>query len=180
MTKRITVVRAPYGVDRDAFIARLVGADEAYVTDPDPRPATAIVIGSHAVDAIVLASYDVDDTVVWDEPIAGDVYSMFAFFRPPEGLDRDVFVGRYRKHAELARVHHPGIRRYVQDLVVDGSGAERWMFAAISELHFGGRDSYRDDFYTDEQSRDVIARDVQRFSDGATAKMIVGTRVVPG
>ena len=181
MRKRIAVVRAPEDVDRVSFVADLLASSrdaDVFVTEPDPRRATAIVCGGAAQPAgIVLATYSVEEHVMWDEPIDGPVHSMFAFFRPPDGLAHDAFVERYRAHADLARVHHPGIRRYVQDLVVEQSGEERWTFAAISELHFAGPDSYSADFYRDDESRDVIARDVVRFSDGPSAKMIVAVRV---
>jgi EthD domain-containing protein len=184
MTKRIAILRAPDGVDRDRFTRDLVAAIgsapgiELYVTEPDPRPATAVVCGpfDHG-EGQSLAIYEVDGKVMWDDPIAGPVHTMFAFFRAPEGLEHGEFVRRYREHAELARVHHPGIRRYVQDLVVSQQGEDRWLFSAISELHFAGPDEYRTRFYHDDSSRDVIAADVRRFSDGPSAKMIVAPRI---
>jgi hypothetical protein len=51
------------------------------------------------------------------------------------------------------------------------------MFDAISELHFAGQDEYRTRFYRNDESRAVIAKDVQRFSDGPSAKMIVAPRI---
>lgn len=182
--KRIAVVRAGPDVDRDAFVAGLQRLDpaELYVTEAGPRPATAIVCASGAepipqTAGTLLATYEVADHVMWDEPIDGDVHSMFAFFRFPNSVDEDEAVARYREHAELARVHHPGIRRYIQDLVEHQSGEDRWVFSAISELHFAGPDEYRERFWRDEASRDVIARDVERFSDVATAKTVVAPRV---
>lgn len=172
--KRVTIVRDADG-DRTAFVRTLVGANEVYVTDPDPRPVTAVVLGSVNVAGRVLASYEVDERVVWDEPIDGDVYSMFAFFRPPAGADD--WIERYREHAAVARVHHPGIRRYVQNVVTAQSSEGRWTMSGISELHFAGRDSYGEQFWLSDESRMVVQRDFERFSDPSTAKTIVAARL---
>lgn len=185
MSKRIIVLRAQEG-DRRAFVEALteavssVDGAELYVTEPGPRAATAVVcargqIGREA--GSVLATYEVDDCEMWDEPIAGAVHSMFALFRPAPGLDHEVFVQRYRQHAAVAREHHPGIRRYVQDLITEQSGEDRWMFAAISELHFAGPDEYRERFWLGDASREIVAADVERFSDGTTAKTVVAPRI---
>ena len=174
MGKRITVVRDVDG-DRDAFVRALADGGEVYVTEPDPRPATAVVIGASDVSGAVLASYEVEDLVVWDEPIDGEVYSMFAFFRLPDG--KDDWLDCYRQHADVARVHHPGIRRYVQNVVTAQSGEDHWTMSGISELHFAGKDSYRERFWLSDESRAIVQSDFERFSDPSTAKTIVGPRL---
>lgn len=178
------MVRAAEGEERDAFADRLRGTlssqSELYVTEPGPREATAVVCSAEDPGFAgfrVRASYEVDDELVWDEPIAGAVYSMFAFFRPPPGVEGEEFVSRYREHSEVARVHHPGVRRYVQDIVSSQSGEARWMCAAISELHFAGPDEFRDRFWLDEASREIVQRDFERFSDPSTAKTVVAPRI---
>lgn len=154
---------------------------ELYVTEPGPRPATAVVCIAPELSAgdrfSVLAIYDVDENVRWDEPIEGAVHSMFAFFHAAPGLDRDDFARRYREHADVARVHHPGIRRYVQDIVTAQEAEERWRCDAISELHFAGPEEYRDRFWLGDESREIVARDVERFSDASSAKAVVAARL---
>jgi hypothetical protein len=176
--KRITVIRAAEGVDRDEFVRRLEASTaEAYVTDPDPRPATAVICGAVDVDADVLASYDVDEHVMWDEPIEGPDKAMFAFLRARPDLEQDDFVKRYREHADVARVEHPGIRRYMQNIVVDQSGQERWLASAISEIHFAGPAEYRDRFWKDEDSPAVIERDIGRFVERDAGRSLVVTKI---
>jgi hypothetical protein len=182
--KQIAILRAPDGMEREEFVEALgpsVPEAELYVTDAGPRAATAIVCGPRIDGGVgsLLASYDVDDHVLWDEPIEGPVHSMFAFFRSPAGLAHDEFVKRYREHAEVARVHHPGIRRYVQDIVTSQTAEDRWMFDAISELHFAGVSEFEGRFWLTDQSRDVVARDVERFSEASTSKMVVAPRISP-
>jgi uncharacterized protein (TIGR02118 family) len=72
------------------------------------------------------------------------------------------FSSHYReKHAPLARVHHPGIARYVQNFLPPGEG----LVDAISELWFASEADARARFYRDDESRRVIGEDVQRFID---------------
>jgi hypothetical protein len=182
VTKRIAVVRAPDDLDRDAFVEALaasLGEAKLYVTEAGPRPATGILCGKSVDPGVgsVLAVYDVEDHVLWDEPIDRGVHSMFAFFRAPSDLAHDEFVTRYREHADVARVHHPGIRRYVQDIVTSQTGEDRWMFDAISELHFAGPEQYENNFWLSDDSRDVVARDVERFSEASTSKMVVAPEI---
>ena len=92
-------------------------------------------------------------------------------------LAQQDFVQGYREHADVARVQHPGIRRYVQDIVTTHSGEPRWACSAISELHFAGEDDYREHFWRDESSRDIVAKDVERFSDPGSAKMVLAREV---
>jgi hypothetical protein len=177
MTKQIVVVRSTG--DRDEFIRSLVdvlsAANHLYVTDPDPRPATAVVVGPFDGEAI--ARYAVYENRIWDDGLDGPSYSMFAFFRPAAGLEGSAFVDEYREHAAVARVQHPGIRRYSQDIVVTFDGEDRWKSAGISELHFASREEFRNGFWLNDASRDVVARDVLRFSDASTAKQLVGAEI---
>jgi len=173
MTKRLAIVRARG--DRDDFIRSLGGVERAFITDPDPRPATAVVFGPYEGNA--LARFEVEENLLWDDGLDGPSYSMFAFFRPPAGLFGESFVAAYRQHAAVARVQHPGIRRYCQDIVLSFEGEDRWKCTGISELHFASRDDFRDRFWLNDESRDVIAKDVLRFSDPTTAKQLVGAEI---
>ena len=172
MTKLIAVARATGS--REEFVASLAG-HTAFITDPDPRPATAVIFGPYDGDA--LARFEVDEHLLWDDGLDGPSYSMFAFFRASEGLYGDAFVAEYQAHADVARVQHPGIRRYCQDVVLAFEGEERWRCNGISELHFASRDEFRNRFWLNDASREVIARDVMRFSDPSTAKQLVGAEI---
>jgi hypothetical protein len=163
--------------DRGEFVRSLAGR-RAYVTDPDPRPATAVVVGSYDGDA--LATYEVEEHELWNDGLPGPSYAMFAFFRAPARLEGDAFVREYREHAAVARAQHPGIRVYRQNIVLAFEGEERWRCDGISELHFASRDEFRERFWLNDASRDVIAADVLRFSDASTAKQLVGSELFAG
>jgi len=144
-------------------------------SEADASEAPADLEGQHA--------YQVEQLLHWDDPrpAAGaeggpvsDVV-VFYFVRRRPDLSAGEFARRYREgHAPLARVHHPGIRRYVQNFVVGSSaGAPEW--DAIAQLHFASEQELRERFYRDAGSRAVIADDVAGFVD-MTRGLVLVTR----
>lgn len=88
------------------------------------------------------------------------------FVKRRAGLSFDDFAAHYRdRHAPLARVHHPGIARYVQNFVASPDPDGDAPFDAVSELWFASEEDARTRFYRDGESRRVIGEDVLRFLD---------------
>jgi uncharacterized protein (TIGR02118 family) len=126
-------------------------------------------------------AYRVEEVLHWDDapPGAASAADLAAgiavlyFVRRREDLSQAEFVARYRDgHAPLARVHHPGIRRYVQNFVLEAEpGAPAWN--AVSELHFASESDFRERFYRDPGSPAIVARDVLRFTDPKTGFALV-------
>jgi uncharacterized protein (TIGR02118 family) len=121
-----------------------------------------------ACDAVLVtvasALYRVDEIRHWDELDAnvGDSVVLTYLVKRRSDLSFSEFQTHYReKHAPLARVHHPGIARYVQNFLPPGEG----LVDAISELWFRSEEDARAHFYRDDESRRVIGEDVQRFID---------------
>lgn len=99
----------------------------------------------------------------WSEPTPG--VKMIAFVRRLPGLSSEEFEERYRRHADVARVHHPGIARYVQSFVRGSVTDGAPLLDAIAELSFASREDFAERFYRDESSREVVAEDVEGFLD---------------
>lgn len=112
------------------------------------------------------AYYRAREVLHWDElgdATAGAVVLTYLVRRRAD-LSFATFEAHYReRHAPLARTHHPGIARYVQNFI--DPGAEPSPIDAISELWFRSDDDARTRFYRDEQSIGVIGEDVRRFID---------------
>ena len=153
----------------NAILASLNGAE------PRPQEVGGIVFAwprdraeEDATDAALAAQssalYRVDETRHWDElgaDAADAVVLTYLVKRRPD-LSFAQFQAHYReKHAPLARIHHPGIARYVQNFLPPGEG----LVDAISELWFASEADARARFYRDDESRRVIGEDVQRFID---------------
>jgi len=114
--------------------------------------------------------YRVDEVVHWDEseiaPGAAPVVLLY-FVQRRRDLSPEAFATHYRtRHAPLAREHHPGVARYVQNFVVSGPADAESEIDAISELWFRSERDAVERFYRDARSQDVIAEDVRRFVGG--------------
>lgn len=128
----------------------------------DGSEAAAAALGARAAPWLALR-----EVLQWDElgePDA-DTVALVYFVRRRAGLAYADFESHYReRHAPLARVHHPGIARYVQNfLPAPGDAAHD--FDAVSELWFRSPAELRERFYRDAASEAVIAEDVARFLD---------------
>jgi hypothetical protein len=90
---------------------------------------------------------------------------MIAFVRRRPGLSFLEFEERYREHAEVARFHHPGVARYVQSFVRGSLTSDAPALDAVAQLSFASREDLAERFYRDEESREIVAADVERFLD---------------
>ena len=167
------ILAAPHLVCRadptDAILASLSGAT------PRPQAHSGVVFAwprdraegdatDAALVAVASALYRVDEVRHWDEldSSAEQVVVLTYLVKRRSDLSFAEFQSHYReKHAPLARVHHPGIARYVQNFLPPGDG----LVDAISELWFRSETDARTRFYRDDESRRAIAEDVRRFVD---------------
>ena len=112
--------------------------------------------------------WNVDEHVAWDHDpgrAAGRGVKMVSFVRSRRDLDRPEFEHRYRNHVEVARVHHAGVTRYVQNIVTSPATPTSPPCDAISELWFASEDEWRSRFYTGEGSPEAVAEDTTGFID---------------
>ena len=156
----------------DAILASLMGAPArpqrhaglvlAWPRDDAERGAAEAALAAHTS-----ALYRVDEVLHWDELDGrsdGAVLLTYLVRRRPD-LSFAAFQSHYReRHAPLARIHHPGIARYVQNYI-EPRERESAPVDAISELWFRSEQDARTRFYRDEESRRAIGEDVRRFVD---------------
>lgn len=117
-------------------------------------------------------AYQVEEVLHWDDGEPSGLV-VFYFVRRRPDLTTEAFEERYREgHAPLARVQHPGLRRYVQNFVRrESQGAPHW--DAIAQLHFASEQSFRDQFYRDAASPAIVAADVREFADPTSGFVLV-------
>jgi uncharacterized protein (TIGR02118 family) len=154
----------------DAILASLVGAAER--PEPRgglvcawPRDARELATAKAALAPHASPLLAVREVVHWsaDENLPEGMVVLVYFVRRRSDLSFEDFEAHYReRHAPLARVHHPGIARYVQNFAADGG---RDGIDAVSELWFRSEEDARTRFYRDDESRRVIGEDVRRFLD---------------
>jgi uncharacterized protein (TIGR02118 family) len=156
----------------DAILAQLTGAQarpqrHAGLVCVWPRDAVECEAAEAALRPLTAVVHRTREVLHWDElgPPSTRAVVLAYFVRRRADLSFDEFAAHYQQtHAPLAREHHPGIARYVQNFVEQpaGPGAE---IDAVSELWFRSEEDARSRFYRDDESRRVIAEDVRRFID---------------
>ena len=112
--------------------------------------------------------WNVDEHIAWDrnpDRPTGSGVKMVSFVRSRADLDRDEFERRYRAHVDVARRHHGGVSRYVQNLVSSPATPSSPACDAVSELWFDSLDDWRERFYTDESSAGAVGEDTTAFID---------------
>jgi uncharacterized protein (TIGR02118 family) len=121
----------------------------------------------------VVQAWHVEPTRQWDyertwpagEPSPG--VKRVAFIQRAEGLDRAEFARHWRDvHGPLAKIHHPAIVRYCQNVIVEplvdnvGDAGE---FDGIAELSFWSMEDLNERMYDSEDGRRIVGEDVRRF-----------------
>lgn len=89
---------------------------------------------------------------------------MFAPVRRRPDLTHEQFVAHWLGvHAPLALAHHPGLRKYVINVVEQrlGDGAPEW--DGFAELHFASEEDRRTRMFASADSERVIREDMARF-----------------
>lgn len=110
----------------------------------------------------------VDERPRWDE-LAGPGITRFSFLQRTEDIDREEFARRWDKHVALARRHHPALRRYVQNIVIESADG----VDGIVELGFASVDDLEHHLYGSDEGRALIGADVRTFIDVAAGSRVV-------
>ena len=129
-------------IERD--VASFLGGADAYVTTPhvqldDAPPRTAPGVRSPGVKLIC--------------PVR----------RRPD-LSREAFLDHwFRMHAPIARAHHPGLVRYLTNVVERrvGSGGPEW--DGFTELHFGSAEDIAGGLFDSPDGERLVREDIVKF-----------------
>jgi len=146
--------------------------------EPSPHPETvgAVLVVHLAPDAVIdparwfdapVDAYRTDERV----QIAGPrdlepalVQCSFVRRLPP--LTRAAFAAHWSDlHAPLVPVHHPGVVRYVQHVVMEPLTPDAPDVDGIAQLFFATTADFHDRYYDSETGRAVVGADVATFID---------------
>jgi uncharacterized protein (TIGR02118 family) len=160
------------------------GADQVYV------PTEEGVTGRVGVAAIAVfrsegtpiprgaEAYRVEERVLWDRDPS--LITRISFVTRAEGLSHEEFANHWAEvHVPLARVHHPGLARYVQNVVVEKLTPDAPDVDGIAELGFASLEDFRERMYDSAEGRDIIAADVREFIDLAAGWRMLATAFRP-
>lgn len=149
--------------------------------DTDPRAMVRDTFGD-----VAPVAYLADERVQWDyerdwpdgTPSPG--VKRMSFVRRVPAIDHGEFARHWgEQHAPLARVHHPGIWRYVQNVVIEPLTGTAPELDGIAELHFRSYDDLQHRMYDSDEGKEIIRADVRRFLDAPAGwRMLAVERIV--
>jgi uncharacterized protein (TIGR02118 family) len=141
-----------------------VPVDEGVSGRVDPVGAIAIFRSEPPGLADAAEAYRVDERVQWDH--GGATVTRISFVQRAPGLTHEQFADHWTGvHAPLARQHHPGICRYVQNIVIEAITPGAPPVDGIAELGFRSLADLRERMYDSPAGQEAIAADVRRFID---------------
>jgi uncharacterized protein (TIGR02118 family) len=117
----------------------------------------------------------VDGRPQWDDRIRRDApgITRFSLLRRANGITPAEFARHWTDvHAPLARRHHPALRRYVQNIVLQPLG-DAEPFDGIVELGFASIYDLEERMYDSEAGRAAVAADVRSFIDVSAGWRVV-------
>jgi hypothetical protein len=107
----------------------------------------------------------------WSDGVATPGVKQISLVARRTDLDFDEFVARYRRHVDVAKVHHIGCWQYVQNFVAAPiSTRPAPTIDGLSELWFRSIDDMVEPFYTAPNSPDAVRDDTTGFIDFANTR----------
>src|SRR5690606_7235901 len=116
--------------------------------------------------------YEVEERLIWDRhgewPVgrAAVGFNRVALVPRAASVTHDEFAAHWTdRHGPIAKKHHPGIARYVQNIVRRSLtvGAPSW--DGIAELHFVRTTDLTERMYDSPEGRAIVRDDVLKFID---------------
>jgi uncharacterized protein (TIGR02118 family) len=151
----------------------LAWIDDAAPDAPALDPASwfgGAPVDAYLVDEHVRIDYERD----WPDGTPSPGPRRLSFVRKAPGISRDKMARHWGKvHFPLARVHHPALWRYVQNVVIEPLTSDAPDVDGIAELHFRSVSDLRDRFYDSDEGRARIREDVTHFLDRSAGWRIV-------
>jgi uncharacterized protein (TIGR02118 family) len=139
-----------------AWCARLPTTGDVASWFPD-APVDAYVVDEHV---------RIDDHRDWPAGAESPGIGRISFVRALPGLGRAEMARHWGEvHWPIARVHHPALWRYVQNVVVEPITPDAPEIDGIAELRFRSVADLRERFYDSDDGRRIVADDVAKFLD---------------
>jgi uncharacterized protein (TIGR02118 family) len=135
-----------------------------------------------AIDLTAVASggrvtgYHVEERLQWDDGPPPATVTRISFVHRRAGLTRQQFADHWSTvHAPLARRHHPGVARYVQNVVIAPLTPDTPDIDGIAELGFRSMDDLSTRMYDSPEGMAIIRADVEQFIDRDAGWRVVVT-----
>lgn len=130
------------------------------------------------LDVSTVEAYLVEERRQWDEYPAPPV-NRISFVHRNEQLTREEFAAHWSDvHTPLAREHHPGVCRYIQNVVIEPLTANASDIDGIAELSFRSESDLRERMYDSPEGKEIISADVRTFLDAPKGWRMLAREIV--
>ncbi|MCE2391495.1 MAG: EthD domain-containing protein [Proteobacteria bacterium] len=186
------VLRPPEWPGLKRYAANLADLDQAPIGGGQPCAAAVLCLWldetSAALDwleGLPAHAYRIDEKLQWDYvrdwPLGrrSPGFNQIAFVVRRGDRTRAEFARHWDEvHGPLARRHHPGIWRYVQNVVSERltRGAPDW--DGFAELHFRSLEDFEQRYFDSERGREILRADVAEFIDAPLGRRLLTSEYV--
>jgi hypothetical protein len=156
-------------LDRAGSKGRTPPPFQSLLWDDAPDPAAPLTLPAARIGIVDRwAALRLTGGIVWDDTAdaaSRPMIKQVSFVAARPELAPDEFARHYREHVDVARVHHPGIVRYAQHLVVAAAGDDALAVHAVSELWFADEATLVDRYFAGPDSVAVVRADNREYID---------------
>jgi uncharacterized protein (TIGR02118 family) len=100
----------------------------------------------------------------WPDGAATPAVEQLAFVPRIPSITREQFAALWsERHTPLVRIHHPGMARYVQNVVVEPLTVDAPDFDGLAQLYFRTSHDFHERYFDSEEGRRIIFEDVAQF-----------------
>lgn len=159
-----------------AYSVHRTHPDEPSVTPPDVDGVVMLWIGGDAPIeptrwfATPVTAYLVDERVQidwtrdWPDGTPTPAREQLSFVRRLPSIDHAEFASHWSdRHTLLVPIHHPGVARYVQNVVLDALTPDAPDIDGIAQLYFRTAQDLHERYYDSDEGRRIVFDDVAKF-----------------
>ena len=100
----------------------------------------------------------------WPDGAATPAIEQLAFVPRIASITREQFAEHWsERHTPLVRIHHPGMARYVQNVVIEPLTPDAGDFDGLAQLYFRTSYDFHERYFDSDEGQRIIFDDVAQF-----------------
>jgi len=100
----------------------------------------------------------------WPDGAATPAIEQLAFVPRVSSITHEQFAEHWsERHTPLVRIHHPGMARYVQNVIMEPLTPDAPAFDGVAQLYFRTSHDFHERYFDSEEGQRIIFDDVAKF-----------------